>query len=123
MESQMDNSFIVMSFYNFDICLKKEINGCKNNSCISNTLSDNDFTNIYYLPDDYQIPNLIKTGSKIPAIDYSLTGTGDINAIIGLLDLIYQEKLVNIEQIEISKNQTIDLSLWEIKLLLKIIHF
>ena len=67
--------------------------------------------------------NLIKTGIKIPAIDYSLTGTGDINAIIGLLDLIYQEKLVNIEQIEISKNQTIDLSLWEIKLLLKIIHF
>mgnify|MGYP001228892391 CR=1 FL=1 len=67
--------------------------------------------------------NLIETGIKIPAIDYSLTGTGDINAIIGLLDLIYQEKLVNIEQIEISKNQTIDLSLWEIKLLLKIIHF
>ena len=67
--------------------------------------------------------NLIETGIKIPAIDYSLTGTGDINAIIGLLNLIYQEKLVNIEQIEISKNQTIDLNLWEIKLLLKIIHF
>ena len=56
--------------------------------------------------------SLIETGIKIPAIDYSLTGTGDINAIIGLLNLIYQEKLVNIEQIEISKNQTIDLNLW-----------
>ena len=67
--------------------------------------------------------SLIETGIKIPAIDYSLTGTGDINAIIGLLNLIYLEKLVNIEQIEISKNQTIDLNLWEIKLLLKIIHF
>ena len=67
--------------------------------------------------------SLIETGIKIPAIDYSLTGTGDINAIVGLLNLIYQEKLVNIEQIEISKNQTIDLNLWEIKLLLKIIHF
>ena len=67
--------------------------------------------------------SLIETGIKIPAIDYSLSGTGDINSIIGLLDLIYQERLVNIEQIEITKNKAIDLNLWEIKLLLKIIYF
>ena len=66
--------------------------------------------------------DLIETSIKIPAIDYSLTGTGDINSIIGFLDLIYQEKLVNIEQIEIIKSKTIDVNFWEIKLLLKIIY-
>ena len=66
--------------------------------------------------------NLIGTNIKIPAIEYSLTGTGNIDSIIGLLDLIYQEKLVNIEQVEITKNKTIDLNFWEIKLLLKIIY-
>lgn len=64
MESQMDNSFIVMSFYNFDIDEKKDINGLNYNSYNSITLSDNDFINIYYLPDDYIIPSLITTGSN-----------------------------------------------------------
>ena len=64
METQIDNSFIVMSFYNFDICLKKEsINSQEyynGYNSIDNTISDSAFTNIYYLPDDYLIPNLIK---------------------------------------------------------------
>ncbi|MQG18613.1 MAG: hypothetical protein FI687_02400 [SAR202 cluster bacterium] len=66
--------------------------------------------------------NLVETGIEIPSIDYSLIGTGDVNSIIRLLNLIYQEKLVNIQEIEISNNKNDDLNFWEIKLLLKIIH-
>ena len=65
METQMDNSFIIMSFYNYDIYLNKNnINDSDDhNGYNSNTISDNDFTNIYYLPDDYLIPNLIDINS------------------------------------------------------------